>query len=490
MRRAVIDHKVPLIDLSSAPHGLSRQVTHALAPLGGEAGLRAEQLVAALNGNAVDDAVRAAAAAIAARPGNIVVIVGRANLGESAALTMRAAAALTTLANVRFLSALRRSNVHGALEAGLAPGILPGRVTLEHRDGVEQKWSIVPEASGLDALGILRAAADGKIRVLVLVGADPIADFPDRDLATKALASVDTIITIDAFRNESTKNAKVFLASTLFGEKSGTITNLEGRVQRVNQKVSPEGTAMDDWRIVSELAFRLADDWDLESVDEITGEFISVSPALAGATTAVLREARDGVRIPVAEHANEIVLRKGSLSILSPDSMSWEPIKVDDSTQGESVETVITSSIDGDLETSDGPVESESLIAVAQSSLLEWSGQVANVELPARDAYALRLIAAHKLYDHGLAVGESPSLTGLRALPELAVAAADLQRLGVPNGTEVRVASTHGAFNVAVRAVRGIAQGTAVLPLGGERGANVLIDAASVVTDVRVETIQ
>ena len=39
--------------------------------------------------------------------------------------------ALSGLADVSFLSLLRRGNVHGALDAGLAPGLLPGRTTLE-----------------------------------------------------------------------------------------------------------------------------------------------------------------------------------------------------------------------------------------------------------------------------------------------------------------------------------------------------------------------
>ncbi len=71
--------------------------------------------------------------------------------------------------DVLFLSALRRGNVHGALDAGLAPGFLPGRVTLDDgRDWFTERWGAVPAERGLDAEGILRAAADGKIRVLVL----------------------------------------------------------------------------------------------------------------------------------------------------------------------------------------------------------------------------------------------------------------------------------------------------------------------------------
>ena len=78
-----------------------------------------------------------------------------------------------------FLPALRRANVNGALDMGLAPGVLPGRVGLEEgREWFAGSWSTLPAEPGLDTEGILRAAADGRLDVLVLLGADPLVDFP------------------------------------------------------------------------------------------------------------------------------------------------------------------------------------------------------------------------------------------------------------------------------------------------------------------------
>ena len=64
----------------------------------------------------------------------------------------------------------------------------------------------------------------------------------------------------------------MFLPCTLWSERTGTITNIEGRMQRVGRKIAPEGTAMDDWRIAVELAFRLGVDFDLATVDEVADE--------------------------------------------------------------------------------------------------------------------------------------------------------------------------------------------------------------------------
>src|SRR5439155_16159491 len=254
LRRARIELGVPLVDLAPAAHGLSALASVVARTVPGE------PLAASLH-----DEIRRVCEG---RQGPVVVVVGRGNLAAAADSVVGAAVELARVHDVRFLSALRRGNVHGALDAGLAPGFLPGRTTLDAgRAWFTERWGGVPAERGLAAQGILRAAADGKIRVLVLVGADPMSDFPDATLARRAIDPVDTIIALDAFASESTKRAEVFLPCTLWGEKAGTVTNLEGRVQRVGRKVAPEGTAMDDWRIAAELALRLGRDLDLATVD-------------------------------------------------------------------------------------------------------------------------------------------------------------------------------------------------------------------------------
>ena len=147
----------------------------------------------------------------------------------------------------------------------------------------------VPRAKGLDARGILEASAAGKIEVLVIFGCDPIADFPDVELARRGIAGAKKIIAVGAFLTQTSAPAEVVLPCTLWGEKTGSVTNLEGRVQRVGRKVAPEGAAMDDWRIASELAVRLGSDFDFATVDEVTDELARVAPAHAGVDAALLR---------------------------------------------------------------------------------------------------------------------------------------------------------------------------------------------------------
>jgi hypothetical protein len=137
------------------------------------------------------------------------------------------------------------------------PRFLLGRHARRRSQWFADAGGQLPTTRGLDAHGILEAAAAGKIEVLVILGSDPVADFPDADLARRGIAGVKHVIAIGGFLTGTSRGAEVVLPPTLAGEKTGSITNLEGRVQRVNRNVAPEGGAMDDW-LSLELAHRPA----------------------------------------------------------------------------------------------------------------------------------------------------------------------------------------------------------------------------------------
>jgi NADH-quinone oxidoreductase subunit G len=229
--------------------------------------------------------------------GPVVVLLGRPSLAESAATVARAAGLLAGLGDrVTFLSTLRRGNVHGALDMGLAPGVLPGRTPLASpSDALRTAWPTVPSTAGLDAEGILRAAADGKLDVLVLLGADPASDFPDRDLARRALEGAGTVIAVDLFPTASTEHADVLLAAAGYAEVDGTTTNIEGRVNTVSKRVTPPGTAREDWIIAADLAARLGADLGVTSVGELLDEIEAVAPTHAGLGERLVAAGGNGV---------------------------------------------------------------------------------------------------------------------------------------------------------------------------------------------------
>ena len=242
LRGASEKGKIRLVEISATDTGMTRYAATSVRYTPGEQAAAVRQVLA-------DEAGQLA-------KGNVVAIVGRASLSESARFTMDALAELQAgIPELRVLPALRRGNVIGALEAGLRPG-----------------------SDGRDAIGILQAAAAGQIGCLILLGADPLSDVPDADLARRALNGAGSIIAIDTFLTESSAFASVILPAAAFSEKSGTVTNIEHRVLQTNKKVNVVGTARPDWLIASDLAARLGGDIGIASLEDATAQ-VAGAPA-------------------------------------------------------------------------------------------------------------------------------------------------------------------------------------------------------------------
>jgi NADH-quinone oxidoreductase subunit G len=420
-------------------------------------------------------------------------------LAEPADATVAAAAALRNIPGVRFLSALRRSNVHGALDLGLAPGFLPGRVTLDAgRAWFEGAWGGAPASRGLDTQGMLAAAAEGRLQALVLLGADPLSDFPDRDLARRALAKVPFVVAVDAFRTPSTDAAHVFLPVALAGEKRGTTTNLEGRLLRLARKVTPPGTALEDWRVAVELALRLGVDFDLEAVDEVTDEIARLAPAHEGANAALLRRAVDGAVIPLGELEEPVL--GGPAHPISPAADS------DPGIIGGPIESLVvmrgSSSAYGTAPPSTGGTVT--LAPPSRSGahppdgltpppVHRWDGHVPGASAgsgggaPGGSAAAgagFRLSSSGKLYSPGVAVTHSPAVSVLAAPGTVGLHPDELARLGVAAGASVRVTSPRGSVTLPASANRAVPVGVAWMPPGAAAD---LVDVAAPVTTVGVE---
>jgi NADH-quinone oxidoreductase subunit G len=178
---------------------------------------------------------------------------------------------------------------------------------------------LAPADADHDALATLRAAAEGKLDLLVLLGADPLHDCPDTDLARRALAGAGRIISIDTFPSDSTQQADLVLPAASFGEQSGTTTNLEGRVTRVTQKVTAHGTSRPDWMIATELGLQLGHDIGFTSVESVTAAIAARVPGFAAVTPGALDAHPAGV-LTSAEAAS---LPAGSSSDTPPNGYDY-----------------------------------------------------------------------------------------------------------------------------------------------------------------------
>ena len=497
LRHAVLNDDVALVELSSVGTPSTHLATHSLRYRSGEAHALVQALMSAGSPDGPDgdgddaersrptevsgiraDQIEDVARLLGERP--LTVIIGRANLTEAAESLAAAAKAIhVARPEVKFLSALRRANVHGAIDMGMAPGLLAGRVSID--DGaaaVTDRWPRVPTGRGHDAAGILAAAAAGKIDTLILLGADPLNDFPDRDLAERGLAGARTVIATDLFLTESVRQADVVLPAAGFAEVRGTTTNLEGRLTTLAQKVTPPGTAQSDWVIAAELARRLGYDLGIESPEHVWDELREVAPlyaAIGDFYSSSADEAGVVVEWPrrrdePTELANGQAAGGGEANVVNVGGVQEVP-PPGDSVAPPASDTGVVIATNGD-----SPVE--------PPPLPDWTV----VTPPAVDPYGLRLVATRKLYDRGTQLRHSASLVGLAEGAMVRLNPFDFERLGIRPGDEARVTSARTHVLVPVRPDDAVPRGVALLHVNQSGGrANALIDAKTVVTDVRVE---
>ena len=544
LRHAVVEDKVSVVELAQHDTGVSGLAKVSLRYRPGET---AELIQAVLDGGPLPSEVDAAAAAAAGdllRAGPVTVILGRSSLAESAQPTLTAAAYLVdALDGVRFLPALRRANVHGALDMGLAPGVLPGRTSLdEGRDWYRAAWPTVPDHRGLDATGMLQAAADGRIDTLVLLGADPVADFPDRDLAVRALAGARTVIATDLFLTASSAQADIVLPAAGYAECDGTTTNLEGRISTLGQKVTPPGTARTDWMIAAELAYRLGADLELESAAGIWAEIERLAPSHAGITlerlatvagsdgivAPMVHEPRPATEAPPADTAvpggapDRVVTDEsgaaGEPTAPTGDATDDPEAHADAASAGVAAaaggnadevaaEHAEAAEASADAVSADGGDAPEAGDEAGEQDRAGGTGTAAHAQTSGRprplvfdaadvapaappvDAYSLRLITYRKLYDQGTIIQHSPSSAGLAKPGDLLVSAFDLERLGLVGGGRVKVVSARSNFVVDAVPDTGLPRGTAALVWNqGEPCPADLIDVGAPVTEIRLET--
>ena len=132
----------------------------------------------------------------------------------------------------------RRAGERGGLEAGLLPGLLPfGRALASQEARESLAWGEIPAQRGLDATQMLEAAADGRVKALVVGGVD-LRDFDDPSAARKALDQVDFLVSLEVRRSEVTDRADVILPVAPPLEKNGTFINWEGRLRPFGQAIA------------------------------------------------------------------------------------------------------------------------------------------------------------------------------------------------------------------------------------------------------------
>jgi anaerobic selenocysteine-containing dehydrogenase len=155
-------------------------------------------------------------------------------------------------------------NAMGTREAGFTSS-LPGYRKFENsadREELAAIWNVsvdrIPTSRGLAYPDIIEAVLAKKIRALWVIATNPIVSYPNLDMLTQSLESLEFFVVQDGFHPTPTSElADLVLPAAIWGEKEGTYTNSERRVSKVNRAVNPPGEARSDFDIFLALAREL-----------------------------------------------------------------------------------------------------------------------------------------------------------------------------------------------------------------------------------------
>jgi len=165
--------------------------------------------------------------------------------------------------NCGYWTVVGQGNGQGGREHGQKAEQLPGWRDIgnpEHRAYIAKVWGVpaeeIPQA-GVDCYEMFRKIDAGEIKGLLSICFNPKVSLPDNAFVTRALDKLEFFAAIDFFLSETAQHADVVLPGSLHEEDEGTVTQVEGRVIKINQAVDPPGEAKQDWKIIGDLATAL-----------------------------------------------------------------------------------------------------------------------------------------------------------------------------------------------------------------------------------------
>ncbi len=457
LRETIVHRGQKLVEFTSVASGLSDHATVSIPVRPGEvssivSALVAKEGVAPASSAASSESLNVARELIGLGEG-VVFVIGRANVAEDSTFIENSIQTLRdAYPKAKFLSALRRSNVHGALDMGLAPHLRPGRS--------------FQFSAGRSTTEQLDALASGKQKAVLLAGGCLIGNVIDQKLAKSALKKAD-VVAVTGHGGATLEFADVVLPALVANERTGTFTNIEGRVLGLQAKVVAAGTAWNDVAIASELAEQFGQSLGLNSVDHaaqtieattgyptwkvLSGQSIEgllVNAANEGSAIRPL----DPAAFPGVQPASNVGLGTLTGSIATP-----------------SIETVSTveKAVEGDI----------AAVNPAKSGVAK--------------ANEIRLVVSRALYDDGMAVQASSAFDNLRTRASITLHPATAKKLGVSQGDSVKVTSKSGQGVFEVLENLHAVIGTCQVALGARNAKNVdvvrpLVQVTEPVTRVEV----
>jgi NADH-quinone oxidoreductase subunit G len=184
---------------------------------------------------------------------------------KKAAKELQASLQKKVKGSVRRLIVTTGPNGRGAKDLGVLPHLGPGYASL---DGQAGKGRVEWPGAGVKALYVHESS--------------PLHGFVPTDAESMWLSSLPLVVFHRFKASPLDDIAHVIIPGHAFTEKDGTVTNMEGRVQRIRRGIDA-AWIREDWRVFQGIANHLGASWGYEGVDEITGELARALPSYAPA---------------------------------------------------------------------------------------------------------------------------------------------------------------------------------------------------------------
>ncbi|MFZ4766292.1 MAG: formate dehydrogenase subunit alpha, partial [Roseimicrobium sp.] len=196
-----------------------------------------------------------------------------------------------------------QNNVQGSADMGCQPhqgaGYLKVNDPEVHRLYEQFYGRPLSGEIGLKIPQMYDAALQGKLKALWVMGEDLAQTDPNTDHVTAALNAMEFIVVQELFMSETAKFANVILPAASFLEKSGTFTNGERRVQRVQATIEPIQGTKTDAEICVDLLQRFGYPQPDYTPEGVLDEIAHIVPFFKGATWENLGD--NGLQWPIQE---------------------------------------------------------------------------------------------------------------------------------------------------------------------------------------------
>jgi len=181
-----------------------------------------------------------------------------------------------------------QNNVQGAADMGCQPHQGAGYLNAydpEINRIYESYYGVkIPLGKGLKIPEMYEASLQGNLKAMWLMGEDLIQTDPNTNLVIEAMKNLDLLVVQEIFHSETCNYAHVVLPASSFLEKSGTFTNGERRIQKVQAVVEPLLGTKPDGQIMVDIMNKMGYKQSAYSADGVLKEISGIVPFFAGVT--------------------------------------------------------------------------------------------------------------------------------------------------------------------------------------------------------------